>query len=201
MKKAIRIIVSILCAVLLAALIIYSVPMIIMFAGAKSHLQGDPKVMLILGYELDDNQMTDVLQSRLDAAIGYLEQHPDMQIIVSGGKGGADRPSEAECMRQYLAEKGVTEHIFVEDTAATTVENIKFSLELIERNGLDISDGLLIVTSEFHLARVRSLWKKAGSPAPLSTLAAQTEPSFRNIFVKAKEPFAILADGIAAKFD
>ena len=60
--------------------------------------------------------------------------------------------SEADVMRNYLIGKGISaDRIFMEDKSVNTQENIRFSKEIIEREGL-CSD-ITIVTDGFHQLR------------------------------------------------
>lgn len=109
--------------------------------------------IIVLGAGLDGYKVGKVLKSRLDKAIEYYNLNNDVKIIVSGGQGEDELISEAEAMYKYLISKGIyKEKIIKEDKATTTLENIKFSKQiLINRN--DEDKKVLIVTNEFHLTR------------------------------------------------
>ena len=201
MKKVMRIVGIILIVVIILALICFIVPLIAVFAGSHSDIEGEPSVMIVFGYKLDGGEMQSLLKCRLDTATEYLSEHPNMTVIVSGGKGDGEHMSEAQCMYDYLVEKGVDEaRILKEDASATTVENIRFCLDLIEERGVDASNGVLLVSNEFHLARIRMLWKRAGNKYPASTLAAPSEPTSQKALMHLREPFALLMDFLSAKF-
>lgn len=109
--------------------------------------------VIVLGAGLDGENVGKVLKSRLDKAIEYYNIHKDVNIIVSGGLGEGEIISEADAMYKYLIEQGVNPNqIIKENKATTTLENIKYSKEiLIKRN--DKNKKVLIVTNEFHLYR------------------------------------------------
>ena len=90
-----------------------------------------------------------MLASRLDAAYEYLTEHPDAICIVSGGQGPDESMPEAECMYLYLTEKGIaSERIYQENRSTSTRENLLFSQEIIEAEGLNPE--IAIVTNEYH---------------------------------------------------
>ena len=92
------------------------------------------------------------LSYRLDAALEYLEEHPDTPIIVSGGRGEIEPVSEAYAMQQYLLERGIDEdQIILEDNSNTTAENLRGSAQIAQEH--DFSS-LLIITSDYHCFRV-----------------------------------------------
>ncbi len=201
MRKVMKLIGILLLIVVILVLVCFIAPLIAVFAGSHSDIEGEPSVMIVFGYKLDGDKMQSLLQNRLDAAIDYAEEHPDMTIIVSGGKGDGEHQSEAQCMYDYLVEKGIdSERILIEDRSATTVENIRFCLELIEERNIDASEGVLLVSNEFHLARIRMLWKRAGNKYAASTLAAPSTPASQKALMHLREPFALLFDFLSAKF-
>lgn len=109
--------------------------------------------IIVLGAGLDGYEVGDILKSRLDKAIEYYNLNKDTQIIVSGGQGQDEFISEADAMNRYLLENGVNEkQIIKEDKATTTLENVKFSKDIL-KNRQDEDEKVLIATNEFHLTR------------------------------------------------
>ena len=101
------------------------------------------------------------LKLRMDAAFDYLSAHPDAKAVLSGGQGDGENMSEAQCMYEYLTEKGISgDRLFIEDKSTTTNENIKFSKVIIEENGL--SPDLAIVTDWYHEYRASIIARRAG---------------------------------------
>ena len=201
MRKVLKFIGILLLIVVILALVCFIAPLIAVLVGSHSDIEGEPSVMIVFGYRLDGDQMQSLLQNRLDTAIEYVGEHPDITIIVSGGKGDGEHLSEAQCMFDYLVEKGIdSERILMEDNSTTTVENIRFCLDLIEERNIDASKGVLLVSNEFHLARIRMLWKRAGSKYAASTLAAPSSPMSQKVLMHLREPIALLIDFLSAKF-
>lgn len=127
-------------------------------------------VCIILGAQIRESGPSDVLQRRLDKAIGYLQQNPDTQVIVSGGQGSNEPVSEAQGMQEYLIARGIApERIRMEDASASTWENLSFSAKLIDKG----SDRVVIVTNNFHVFRAVSIAEKQGYGA-VQGLSADT---------------------------
>ena len=47
------------------------------------------------------------LRTRLDKALDYLEAHPEIPVVLTGGTGYGEEISEAACMYDYLTAHGV----------------------------------------------------------------------------------------------
>ena len=105
--------------------------------------------VVVLGCRAYGSRPSIMLASRLDAAYEYLTEHPDAICIVSGGQGPDESMPEAECMYLYLTEKGIApERIYQEKRSTSTRENLLFSQEIIEAEGLNPE--IAIVTNEYH---------------------------------------------------
>lgn len=116
---------------------------------------------VVLGCSVKGERPSRILQERLDAAYEYLTKNPKAYCVLSGGQGAGEDISEAECMYRYLTEKGIeSERLLREDTSTNTKENLLFSQELLEKNG--ISGDITIVTSEFHAYRAAKTAERLG---------------------------------------
>ena len=101
--------------------------------GAYDHIQGEPRLMVILGCQVKPWGPSILLQDRLDKALDYLEEHPDVQVVVSGGQGPDEPTTEAQAMYDYLTEHGVEpERIWQEDQSHNTWQNVRYTLALLE---------------------------------------------------------------------
>ena len=177
-------------ALLLAGVLIFGVLLGVVISGERDQLQGDPHIMIILGCQVKPWGPSILLQDRLDEALEYLDDHPDMTVVVTGGKGTDEIMSEAQAMHDYLVERGFpSEQILLEDRAASTVENILFSMELLAEEGYDVTEDMVVVSNGFHLARTRMLWKRiCGGDYNLSTLAAPSSHKPSRIKMYFREP-------------
>ena len=128
----------------------------------------DAKYLIVLGAHVNGTVVTNSLKRRLDAAIQYLNEHPDSKVIVSGGRGEGESISEAEAMSEYLITYGIDgERVIKEERSTTTNENLKFSAEVIkeqfpEKNRELQKEKVLIVTNNFHVYRSLLIAKKIG---------------------------------------
>lgn len=102
---------------------------------------------------LDGDRIPKLLSNRIDKAIEvYKKDDTPTKIIPSGGQGPDESISEAEAMKRYLVEKGIPEKdILLEDKSTTTYENISFSKNIIEQDGM--GSGVALVTSNYHVYR------------------------------------------------
>ena len=162
--------------------------------GSHDHIRGDPQVMVILGCQVKPWGPSVLLQDRLDKALDYLKDHPDLTIVVSGGQGPDEPVSEARCMYDYLTEHGVDgAQILMEDQSHNTVENLRYTMDLLAEAGYDTTADMVVVSNGFHLTRVRMLWSRVcGGDYNLSTLAAPSShvPSRLKMYIR--EPLALV---------
>ena len=126
---------------------------------------GDPsedvEYMVVLGAKVNADGPSVSLWDRICGAYEYLEEHPDVIAVVSGGQGTDEPITEAECMYRELVSLGIDpKRILREDEATSTWENFKFSLDLIEEKTGTRPSRLGVLSSEYHLFRA-SLFAKA----------------------------------------
>lgn len=144
-------------AALLLAFIVVSCLML--HAAARKPPQG--ATVIVLGAQVRGDQPSLMLADRLHAAAHYLEANPSSRCIVSGGQGADEAHSEAAVMQRYLVSLGIAEErIYMEAASTNTYENIRFSRDIIEREGL--SRTVVIATQEFHQYRAQSFARRAG---------------------------------------
>ncbi len=116
-KKS-HIIRNILLVLLVLGVLCFAALEVFIGVHSRDRIAGEPKVMVIFGCKVETWGPSILLQDRLDTALTYLEDHPDMKIVVTGGKGDDEHQSEAQCMYEYLAAHGVgEENIYREDKA------------------------------------------------------------------------------------
>ena len=163
---------------------------------------GDPQVMVIFGCQMRRDGPSILLRDRLDTALAYWEEHPDMKIIVTGGKGDDEHISEAQGMYDYLTAHGVDgAQIFMEDKSRNTWQNINNTFQLMEREGWSLTDDVLLVSSGFHLARIEMLWNRVRADSlrgeeyndqHISTLAAPVSHAPSRVQMFFREPLALV---------
>lgn len=162
--------------------------------GSYNHITGDPQVMVILGCRvMPGGEPSMLLQDRLETALDYLEEDPDILVVVSGGQGSNEPVSEAACMADWLEERGISEdRIFQEDQSSNTKENLIFSKDLLAREGINVGEtDVLVVSNGFHLTRARMLAERFGY-GEVSTLAAPSSHIPSRIQMYIREPLALV---------
>lgn len=127
---------------------------------------GKVDYLIVLGAGIwPDGRPTLALTYRLDEAIHYYQDKGPLKIIVSGGQGVNEPFSEAQAMADYLMERGVpASDILIEDRSTSTMENFKFSRELL---GKDVPKPtrIIFITNDFHVLRSRILAERNGFEA------------------------------------
>ena len=160
--------------------------------GSYDHIQGEPQVMVILGCQVKNDGPSQLLRDRLDEALSYLADHPDLTVVVSGGQGPDEPSTEARAMADYLMEEGVEEdQILLEDQSHNTVQNFRYTAQLLEDQGYALENTqVLVVSNGFHLTRARMLAERTGFEE-VSTLAAPSShlPSRLKMYIR--EPLAL----------
>ena len=126
---------------------------------------GDPgeqvEYMVVLGAKVNADGPSVSLWDRICGAYEYLEEHPHVIAVVSGGQGTDEPITEAECMYRELVNLGIDpKRIWREEEATSTWENFKFSLDLIEEKTGTRPTRLGVLSSEYHLFRA-SLFARA----------------------------------------
>ena len=128
--------------------------------------------IIVLGAGLKGDEPTNTLRARIVKGAEYMKANPDTILIASGGQGADELISEAECIRRQLTEVyGIdNSRILLEDRSTSTVENLKYSLEIIG----DPNASAGIITNSFHEYRAMCIAQDAGyknvSKVPATTL-------------------------------
>ena len=188
---------KILLAVVLLAVRAFAGREGIVLSGGRTRVaagDGAPEVMVIFGCKVDPDGPSILLQDRLDTALDYLEDHPDMTVVVSGGQGDDEHVSEAQAMYDYLVEHGADgDQIIREDQSRNTWQNVNNTLDLFQSGEIDGTERVLLVSSDFHLTRIQMLWNRAsGGGDTLSTLAAPVSHFPSRVQMFFREPFALV---------
>ena len=152
---------------------------------------GEPKesceYVVVLGAKVRPDGPSVSLMDRIRAANDYMNAHPDVIAVVSGGKGTDEPMSEAQCMYDELIKLGVDPNrIWMEDKATSTWENLHFALDLIEEKPGTRPEKIGLLSSEYHMFRA-SLFADAcgvdsvGIPAKTSRLSQRINHFMREV--------------------
>ena len=143
--------------------------------------------LLVLGAKVNEKGPSVSLWDRIYAAKDYLEAHPQVIAVVSGGQGKDEPMTEALCMFKNLVKLGIDpERILMEDQATSTWENLHYSLDLLEAETGSRPRELAVLSSEYHLFRA-SLFTRAcgvefiGIPARTSRVSQLVNHFLREI--------------------
>lgn len=172
-----------LCFGVLAA----ALTLVVIQKGAKGEPDAKNDYLVVLGAGVRGTTPSTILSDRIDAAIDYLNEHPDVICIVSGGQGKDEDISEAQCMFDHITAAGIDPgRIWMEDRSTSTWENFVYSLDLIEDKTGSRPERFSVLSNEFHLYRAGLVAEKcgvsiSGIPAPTSRASLQVNYTMREI--------------------
>ncbi len=184
---------AILLAGIAVGMILFTVLEAWVISWARTDDETAVTAVVVLGAGVNGTVPSLSLQVRLEAALDYIADKPDIPIVVTGSQGPGEEISEAQCMADWLIGHGVAaERILLEDQADNTEENIEFSKAMLRDHGIDTTANIAVVTSDYHLCRAHLLW---GVPWMVPVAAHMPEaywPLTINYFIR--EAFAVAAE-------
>lgn len=145
--------------------------------------------VIVLGAGVNGRTPSLSLRTRLDAALAYVLERPEVPVVVSGSRGPGEEISEAQCMYDWLTARGVpTERIILEEQADNTRENIRYSLALLSERGVNPADSIAVVSSGYHLCRA-SMYMPGNMVPVAARMPARYLPLEINYYIR--EAFAM----------
>ena len=124
-----------------------------LFANIVSHGNQSKKsteYVIVLGCVLRGDRPGIYLTQRLNTAYDYLTENPNSIAILSGGQGKDEKISEAECMYNYLIEKGIEpSRLLLESKSTSTNENFEYTRELLNEQGTNVEE-ITVITHNVH---------------------------------------------------
>lgn len=145
------------------------------------------RYFIVLGAGVNGTEPSLSLTERIHAAYDYLCANPESVAILSGGQGRGEDITEAACMYRELTELGISPtRLLLEEQSSSTMENLRFSLELLEKELGFRPEQVGLISSEYHIFRAkllaRSLGLEAvGIPAKTSRLPLRVNYYLREI--------------------
>ena len=126
---------------------------------AANHVPNyDKDFIIILGAKIkSDGTLTPLLKARVDKAIDFGNKQYELTkkkiiYVPSGGKGSDEVIEEAKAIKKYLIERGIKEkQIVIEDKSTSTIENMKFSKNKIDKINKDAK--ISFATTNYHVFR------------------------------------------------
>ncbi len=137
----------------------------VIFRGEADNTGIPVDAVIVLGAGVNGETPSAALQSRIRAAAAYLEEHPDVPVVLSGGQGPGEAITEAEAMRRALWTRSETQNAryLLEDRSTSTAENLRFSRAVLEEQGVDTDAAVIaVVTNDFHCFRAHMIAQKQG---------------------------------------
>jgi uncharacterized SAM-binding protein YcdF (DUF218 family) len=126
--------------------------------------------IIVLGCWITDGKGTPILVRRLDRAVRFYNSQKEVtsppKLLLSGGKGSDETCSEAEAMKVYLLDQGIPEnHLLLEQKSVSTLQNMKFSKEIMDKESGGKPYNCIYATNNYHLLRAGIFARKAGLKA------------------------------------
>ena len=133
-------------SVFMIILIIYSCA--ICFIGRMDNDSTREDYAIVLGSGLVHDEPSEILASRLETTVNYLNGNIHATAIVTGGRDKGSHITEAHAMSNYLLARGISsDRVLLEENATSTYENFAYSRDAV-------NDGsVVLITSEFHVLR------------------------------------------------
>ncbi len=127
-------------------------------AGSLINTAGDANYAIVLGLALENGEPAPDLLLRLDTAWGYLEQHPEARLVLTGGNPDESGRTEADVMRDILTRQGVPEdRLILEDQAQTTKENFRNIAGMVSAD-----EPVVMISSNYHMDRAVRIASESG---------------------------------------
>lgn len=124
--------------------------------------------IIVLGAGLiNGERVSPLLAKRIDKAIAFYwaQSHATLNppiLLMSGGQGADEKLPEAIAMKNYALEKGIPERdILVETNSTTTLENMRFSKELMDRESGGGAYSAIFSSNNYHIFRAGLFAKQA----------------------------------------
>lgn len=187
-----RVLRSVLAAVLVVGLIVFAVLEARVVSYGHTDREPDVAAVVVLGAGVNGTRPSLSLQARLEAALDYVSDKPDIPIVVTGSQGPGEEISEGQCMAQWLEDHGIApERILIDEQADNTEENVYYAKELLRGQGIDTAANIAVVTANYHLYRASLYWETPG----MVPVAAHMPKSYWLLDVNyyIREAFAVAA--------
>lgn len=135
--------------------------------------------IVVMGAAQYDGRPSPVLAARLDHVVDLWRRGLAPVVVTTGGKQPADRFTEAEASRDYLAARGVPVSAIRTVEGATTLDSLALVADLLRSGD---RPRVLVVTDPFHSLRARLVAEEVGLEAfvsPTRTSAVRGAVAFR----------------------
>jgi uncharacterized SAM-binding protein YcdF (DUF218 family) len=136
-----------------------------------------PTAIVVLGAQNDpEGRLSATARERCERALREYREHPGALVVPTGGWGQhfnmTARP-HGDYVRDYLIARGVPEDALLACVeSASTIEDAGLCRPVVERLGLR---RLVVVTSDYHVARAALLFTRAFPDVALEFAASATQ--------------------------
>ncbi len=168
-----------------AGFALFAVIEIQVIAAGHTDEETSVEAVVILGAGVNGTQPSLSLQVRLEAALDYLSDKPEIPVVVSGAQGGGEAVSEARCMADWLAGHGVDPgRIHLEEQARSTAENVWYAKEMLRVLGVGSAASVAVVTADYHLYRASLYWDDPGFVPVAAHMPVKHLPLTINYYIR-----------------
>ncbi|WP_261807053.1 YdcF family protein [Lapidilactobacillus luobeiensis] len=144
----------------------------VLYQFVPRHYRADYLIVLGAGL-IDGKTVSRLLGNRIERALRFAQKQqrkgrPAPKIIFSGGQGPDEQLSEAKAMADYAVAHGWDPRlVLLEDRSTTTLENMTFSKQLIQRDyhGSRSQPRVKFFTNNYHAFRAGLYARQAGLAA------------------------------------
>lgn len=175
------------CLVLILGILAAAVTAGFILGAAHPNLQPACEYIIVLGAGVRGTVPSLSLSERIQTAYRYLTANPSTVAILSGGQGPGEEITEAACMYGELTKMGIDgSRLLLEERSTSTLENITFSLDVLESATGAQPETIGIISSEYHIFRAKQFAKKleldpVGIPAKTSWITLRLNYYLREI--------------------
>ena len=171
----------------LALLLIAAIVTGYLILSVGKGMTGNFRYMILLGAKVNGSEPSLTLSERIHTAYEYLSHNPEAIAVLSAGQGPNAEITEAACMYRELTQMGIRpEQLLLEEASTSTIENLQFSIALLE-DQMGLRPGKVgIISSEYHLFRAGQFAKEldvkaVGIPAKTTWLPLRINYYLREI--------------------
>ena len=179
---------------LTAALLLLGVmETIIVSYGERDNVALPADAVIVLGAGINNTEPSPALQTRLDTAKAYMERHPDIPVVLSGGLGLGETVTEAEVMLEALStgDEAWDSRLLPEPKATSTAENFRYAYEILREAGIEPETATIaFVTNDFHVYRANLIAERMGLDA--FGVSAELPWWWVNLTCYVREAFALI---------
>lgn len=154
----------------------------VVFMAARPRRRPEAGMVWVCGHRLRAGRISPAYRRRLDALAGLMKRTPGITAVLLGG----GRPSEAAAGRDYLAARyGIgAGRVHLEEVSTNSFENLRNARELLGPDGGEV---LHILSSRYHLARLRVFARQLGLEARLVPAERVFIPGLGNLLATGRE--------------